>query len=252
MKVILSEIERRDSVTVNELSNLLGVSAVTIRSDLEELSRMGRIHRTRGGATRPLLERFDGNFELPLEETRRQLPREKRRIGQAAAALIQDGETVFLDVGSTATEVARHISPALQGVTVVTNSLNIALELEALPNLTIIVTGGTLRRLQHSLVNPLGLELLRDVHADRLFLGCNGVSVQAGVTNRNLPEAEIKRQMVTNSREVYVLADHSKLGVTSSAAIAPLDRVTRLITDRAANPQEIGCLEAAGLDVLCV
>lgn len=248
LRVILSEIDKRERVSVDGLSTLLGVSKVTIRSDLETLQRQGLLRRTRGGAVRPLAD----HAELPLEETRKQRALEKRRIGAHAASLIAEGDTVFLDVGSTTTEVARSLSPLLRGVTVVTNGLNIASELEAHPNVTVVVTGGTLRRLQHSLVNPFGMRLIEAIHADKLFLGCNGVSETAGITNRNLEEAEIKRRMVANAREVYVLADHSKLGEVSTAAVAPLSSVRQLITDRGGPAARVQALRATGLNVVTV
>lgn len=248
LRVILSELDKRERVTVDGLSTLLGVSKVTIRSDLETLHRQGLIHRTRGGAVRPITD----HAELPLEETRKQRALEKRRIGVAAAALIEEGDTVFLDVGSTTTEIARSLSPLLRSVTVVTSGLNIAFELEKLPNVTVVVTGGTLRRLQHSLVNPFGMQLLSSIHADKLFLGCNGVSVRGGITNRNMEEAEIKRCMVQNAREVVVVADHSKLGEVSTASIAPLAQVSQLITDRGAGAAQLDELRGAGLNVVGV
>jgi len=248
LRVILNELEKNERVTVDALSTLLGVSKVTIRSDLETLHRQGLVHRTRGGAVRP----FRGQSELPLEETRKHRALEKRRIGQAAAALIEEGDTVFLDVGSTTTEIARSLSPLLRHVTIVTSGLNIAIELEKLPNVTVVVTGGTLRRLQHSLVNPLGMLLLESLHADKLFLGCNGVSATAGVTNRNLEEAEIKRRMVERARETYVVADHTKLGQVATAGIAPLHVVTQLITDRGASAGQLQDLRDTGLNVSAV
>nr|WP_084045680.1 DeoR/GlpR family DNA-binding transcription regulator [Deinococcus hopiensis] len=225
---IVSLVQRYGEVPVAELSKLLHVSEVTIRSDLKALEQSGQVRRTRGGVRLPL-----GNQgETPLEEAGRQHAHAKRRIGQAAAALVQDRETVFLDVGSTTTEVARHLSPTLRGVTVVTAGINIALELERLPNLRVIVTGGTLRPLQHSLVSPYALEVLRHIHADRLFLGCNGVDAIHGVTNANHEEAEVKRCMVAHAAQVIVVADHSKLGEVSRAHLTPLSRVSALITDR--------------------
>ncbi len=202
---------------------------MTVRSDLNVLARAGQVRRTRGSARLPL-EVWN---EAPLEEASLEQRSAKRRIGKAAAALIQDGETVFLDVGSTTTEVARAISPTLRQVTVVTNGINIALELERRPNIRVIVTGGTLRPLQHSLVSPYALTLLQHIHADRLFLGCNGVDTLHGVTNANHEEAEVKRLMVAQAREVVVVADHTKLDQVSRAQIAPLNRISSLITDRA-------------------
>lgn len=241
-------VEQRDSVSVSELSQLLAVSEVTIRSDLSDLERAGLLRRTRGGAARPLVTRF----EQPIEETRKQHAQAKRRIGQAAAALVHDGDTVMLDVGSTTSEIARHLSPTLSGVTVVTNGLNIALELERLPGVRIVVTGGTLRRLQHSLVSPYGLDLIARFRPDTLFLGCNGVDVAGGVTNANVEEAEIKARMVEVARTTVVVADHSKLGQVAAATVAPLAALDTLITDRRASPETLAALRRCGLRVQVV
>lgn len=234
---IISVLGERDSASVSELSKLLGVSEVTVRSDLNSLAQTGLVRRTRGGVARPL-----GISERPLEESSKQHAAVKRRIGEAAAGMVQDGQTVFLDVGSTTTEIARHLSPALRGVTVVTNGLNIALELERLPGLHIIVTGGSLRRLQHSLVSPYALELLGRIRADILFLGCNGVHAQHGVTNANFDEAEVKTRMAEYASAVVVVADQSKLGVVSRAHLLPLAGVNTLITGRQATSEQLNTL----------
>ncbi|UBV43683.1 DeoR/GlpR family DNA-binding transcription regulator [Deinococcus taeanensis] len=242
---ILSLVQQHGELPVTELSKLLGVSEVTVRSDLKVLVDAGQVRRTRGSVRLPL----DIRRESPIEETRLEHSAAKRRIGRAAAALVRDGETVFLDVGSTTTEVARALSPTLQGVTVVTNGLNIALELERLSGVRVIVTGGTLRPLQHSLISPYALDILRRIHADRLILGCNGVHAEHGVTNANHEEAEIKRLMVEQAREVVVVADHSKLGQISRAHIAPTRRVTTLVTDRGGT-QPSAALRDAVLDLI--
>ncbi|GGN29151.1 DeoR/GlpR family DNA-binding transcription regulator [Deinococcus daejeonensis] len=237
---IVALVRQHGELSVTELSGLLGVSEVTVRSDLSALAQAGHVRRTRGRVSLPL----DLRREAPLETSMREFAAAKRRIGQAAAALVRSGDTVFLDVGSTTSEVARALSPSLQDVTVVTNGLNIALLLERLPGVRVIVTGGTLRPLQHSLVSPYALDVLRHIHADRLFLGCNGVHPASGVTNANHEEAEVKRLMAEQAREVVVVADHRKLGVVSRAFISPLDRVTTLITDRAATPPPPDVLDA--------
>lgn len=160
--------------------------------------------------------------------------REKENIGSYAASLVRDGETIIVDVGSTTTELAKALPPSLKNVVVITSALNIALLLESHPGLTVIVTGGTLRPLQHSLVNPYGTLLLREINADKAFIGCNGVHPDKGFTNTNLQEAEIKRAMIEAAREIIVLADHSKIMQIAAARIGPLEIANLLITDRKA------------------
>jgi len=152
-------------------------------------------------------------------------------------------------VGSTTTELARALSPSLKNVVVITSALNIALLLESHPGITVIVTGGTLRPLQHSLVNPYGTLLLREINADKAFLGCNGVHPEKGFTNTNLQEAEIKRAMIEAAREIIVLADHSKIMQVAAARIGPLEAADLLITDRKAKKEDLELLCSRGLEV---
>jgi len=240
------EILRRDGqVRVSELSERFKVSAVTIRSDLEHLEGGGLLRRTRGGAVPAKSKRF----ELPLEASRQIHAREKERIGQYAAGLVKDGQTIILDVGSTTTELAKALPQGLRNVVVVTSALNIALMLESHPGITVIVTGGTLRPLQHSLVNPYGTVLLQEINADKAFIGCNGVHPERGLTNTNLQEAEIKRAMMRSARESIVLADHSKLMQVAAARIAPLQSAHLLVTSRKARAEDLEQLRGAGLEV---
>ncbi len=245
-KRILERLEREGALKVRDLAREFGVSQVTIRADLAALEREGRLVRTRGGALPP----EPGRFELPLWESQRVHLKEKAAIGRYAAGLVEDGETIFVDVGSTTTEFARALSPELKDVLVVTNALNIALLLEAHPGVRVVVTGGTLRALQHSLVNPFGTRVLEAFYADKAFLGANGIHPEAGVTNANVAEAEIKRVMVTHARSAYVLADHSKLLRVATARFATLAEVTALVTDDGADPEAVAALERAGLEVL--
>lgn len=242
---ILEVLRRDGQAHVGRLANRFGVSTVTIRTDLEYLEHQGLLRRTRGGAVPAEAKRF----ELPLEETRQVHAREKERIGRHAAGLVRDGETIIVDVGSTTTELARALSPSLRNVVVITSGLNIALLLESHPGITVIVTGGTLRPLQHSLVNPYGSLLLQEINADKAFIGCNGVHPDKGFTNTNLQEAEIKRAMIEAARETIVLADHSKIMQVAAARIGPLEAAHLLITDRKAKNEDLELLRQRGLEV---
>ena len=235
------------AVRVAALSRELDVSEVTIRSDLARLEQEGFARRTHGGA---VLARGT-RFERPFAEQEARFREEKQRIGAAAAGLIEDGDTIILDVGTTTTEIARHL-PHLTNLVVVTNALNIALELERHPGVTVVVTGGTLRPMQHSLVNPLATVLLSQINADKLFLGCNGVSADKGITNSNLQEAEVKRAMIAAAKRVIVVADSSKIGAVAAAHVAPISVVHQLITDDHADEAELDRLRQRGVDVRTV
>ena len=248
---MLQLITDREFVRVSELAETFGISDVTVRADLASLETSHAVRRVRGGAMPPPRgARPEPSFEESLVE----FAHEKQRIGEYAASLVQSGMGVLLDVGTTTTAVARALVARtdLERVTVVTNGLNIALELEhAMPRLTVVVTGGTLRRLQHSLVNPLATVLLEQLHVDIAFVGCNGVDPD-GFTNINLPEAEVKRSIIAASRRAVVVADGSKLGQTHLGRIARLSDVHTLVTGPSAPDHEVRRLERTGLDVVRV
>jgi DeoR family transcriptional regulator of aga operon len=240
-------VQQRDFVRVAELSRRFGTSEVTIRNDLARLERDGLIRRIRGGA-------ISGTVapEAPFEESLGVHADDKLAIGAAAAALVRSGETVAIDIGSTTTAAARALAARtdLEDVIVITNGLTIALELEpAIPRLAVVVTGGTLRPLQHSLVDPLAGELLQRLHVHTAIIGCNGVSAEGGITNLNLPEAEVKRRMLDGADRRIVVADGSKLGRTSLAKVCELDEIDELLTAGPADTDVMAEIRAAGLTV---
>ena len=232
---------------VSDLAGRFGVSAVTVRADLTALEARARVRRVRGGAV-PL----PGLGERPFESSQWEAPLQKSSIGVHAAGMITAGDTVILDVGTTTTAIARALvlRTGLRDVTVVTNGLNIALELErATPRISVVVTGGTLRPLQHSLVNPLGTTLLERLRASVAFVGCNGVDAEAGITNVNLPEAEVKRAMLLAARRRVIVADGSKVGEVELAKVCDIEEVSLLITDPTADPEVVAEIAAAGCQV---
>jgi DeoR family transcriptional regulator of aga operon len=173
-------------------------------------------------------------------------------IGQAAANLLEDGETVLIDVGTTAAAAARAIAARIEldDVVVFTNGLKTALELEpASPRITVVVLGGTLRPLQHSLVDPLATLILDQISVKTALLGCNGVDVLGGVTNINLPEAEVKKRMLAVASRKVVLADGSKLGRIEVARLCEIGDVDMVITGRSADPGVVEALRDRGCDV---
>jgi DeoR/GlpR family transcriptional regulator of sugar metabolism len=245
---ITTLVEEQGFVRVSDLSTRFGVSTVTVRTDLQSLESRGRVRRIRGGAMSPGVE----HAEQPFEVAERALADEKAAIARCAADLVADGDTVLLDVGTTTTAIARALVARadLHEVTVVTNGLTVALVLErAWPRIAVVVTGGTLRRLQHSLVNPFGTVLLDRLNASIAFIGCNGVDVRGGVTNVNLPEAEVKRAMLLAARRPVAVADGSKLGEIEVAKICELAELSLVITDASADPSIVAELRAVECDV---
>ncbi|WP_433930376.1 DeoR/GlpR family DNA-binding transcription regulator [Curtobacterium flaccumfaciens] len=230
------------------LAASLGTSEVTVRQDLAVLDQEARIRRVHGGAVRL----GAGSTERPFEETAVEHQVAKAAIGRAAAALVRPGECVVLDVGTTPAAVAEALvaRTELTGVTVVTNSLTTALALErAVPRFTVIVTGGTLRPLQHSLVAPFNGAVLPMIAADLVFLGGTGLDVDHGLTNVNLPETEAKRMLVATARRTVVVADGSKFGRAHIGVVRALEDIDVVVTAEA-DAAAVATIRAAGAQVV--
>jgi len=226
---LLALVGEEGFVRVGDASELFGVSEVTLRSDLSALEAAGALRRVHGGA---MAVRGEGR-ESPVEATAERDAEVKRAIGRRAAALVSGGSSILLDVGSTTLAVAQALveRTELSGLTVITNGLSIALALEpAIPRITVVVTGGTLRPLQHSLVNPLAAQTLAGLHVDLAILGCNGIDADGRVTNVNLPEAEVKRAMLAASDSRMLVADGSKAGQRHLGLICGLGEFGTLVT----------------------
>ncbi|MEV4175268.1 DeoR/GlpR family DNA-binding transcription regulator [Nonomuraea sp. NPDC049709] len=246
---IISMVLEHEFVRVTDLAEIFGVTSVTIRADLELLDKQGAIRRVRGGAIPARPSRpAEPSFEVSLGSA----AVEKTRLARHAAGLVTSGESLVIDAGTTTTFLARALvaRSELTDVVVFTNSLRVAVELEpAIPRITVLITGGTLRPVTHALVDPLGAPMLDRIHADTLFLGCHGVHPGLGVTGLNLLEAEMKRKMIGASRRHVVLADSSKLGRTGLAPVCDLAEVDLLVTGREADPEFVAGLRDDGTPV---
>lgn len=242
-------LEQTGFVRVRDLSDRFGVSTVTVRNDLQVLEERQLAFRVHGGAMP-----FNGaRGERPFEEVAGRQADEKTAIATLAASLVSNGETIVVDVGTTAASLAQALVDRLDlaELTVITSGIKIALLLEAAhPRFTIVVTGGTLRPKQHSLVEPLATTMFESLRVDTVFLGCNGVSVEGGVTNVNLPEAVVKRAMIASAARSVVLADSTKLGVRALAPVCPLDEIDVLVTDDRAEVSDLDAIRAHGVDVV--
>jgi DeoR family transcriptional regulator of aga operon len=246
---MLAAIQERHFLHVGELSRRFGISEVTVRTDLDSLASRGEVHRIRGGAIpRALHER-----ERPFEESETSFAAEKVAIGRAAADLVSDGEALLVDVGTTAAAAARALGARtdLDDVVVFTNGLKTALELEpGYPRLSVVLLGGTLRPLQHSLVDPLATLILERITVKTLLLGCNGVDAGGGITNANLPEAEVKKRMLKAASRRVVLADGSKIGTVALVRLCGVEDVDLVITGRSADAEAVAALRERGTEVL--
>lgn len=246
---ILELLEKNGQVTITDLARRFSVSAVTVRADLDALSSSAAVMRSHGGAVR----RNEATHDYPLRLKATLHRSEKIRIGQAAAQLVQPNETIILDSGTTTAEIAVHLKQMkIQPLTVITNALNISMELIDAAGISVIVIGGLLRPVSYSFVGPQAETMLKELHADRLFLAVDGFDVEAGPSTPDILEAQLNSCMVRVAREVTVVADSSKLGRRSVSRISPFERISRLITDRRAPPEFVDALRKRGMQVILV
>ena len=233
---------------VTELARRFGVSAVTIRKDLLVLEGEGRLVRAHGGAIAP---RTASRPELAFDVRERLQRSEKSRIGAAAAALVQDGDSIVFDASTTALSVARHLKERedWHQLTVVTNSIRIAMELAGHPGVTVLLLGGRVRWEALSVVGPLGDGVFRRVNVQKAFVGAVGLTLEAGLSDAMEEEAQIKRSMVAAAHEIYALVDHTKWGRVASASFCRLDRITAVITDDEAPQDMVEQLVGMGVEV---
>jgi DeoR family transcriptional regulator, aga operon transcriptional repressor len=246
-RAILEILNREGRVLVLELAKRFETSQVTIRKDLEALHGHGLIHRTHGGA----LPAREGALEDPTLREKEQLHhQEKLRIAEAAAGMVQEGQVVILDSGTTTTEIARALRH-FRNLTIVTNAVNIAAELSG-SAVEVILTGGTLRKNSFSLVGPIAEETLHRLHADLLFLGVDGFDVQYGLSTPNLLEAKVNRVMVEIAKRKVAVCDSSKFGRRSLSLIAAPSALDEVITDRGVPKTDARALKKAGIEVTLV
>jgi DeoR/GlpR family transcriptional regulator of sugar metabolism len=248
---ILEAVREAPLVRVTDLSRRFGVSEVSIRRDLAILEEMGLLRRVHGGAVALPPASLAHSYESKL---RRRLD-EKQRIGHAAARLIRPGDSVILDSGTTVLQIAREIARSLNSlerVTVITASFPVCSELALVRGIQLFVLGGVYLPEYQTLVGPETIACLRNLHADKLFMGGDGITFEHGITAGNVLEAEVSRAMVGAAKEVVVVADSSKIGAVGFTTIVPLSAVHKLITDVNAPPEFVEKLRASGVEVLLV
>lgn len=226
-QAILDAVRTTGYVRAAELTSILHVDASTIRRDMDRLERAGLIRRMHGGA---LPADPEDTIDTPYEVRRSQHAAAKTAIGRAAAELVEDGQTVLIDNGSTTYEVAAALKNH-RGLTVVTNDLMVAMCLRSHGSHQVHVTGGLLLETVFTLVGPVATQAVEGLHVDWAFLGAEGVDAEAGITNINVVEIPLKRAMIAAARRVAVVADSSKLGRRSLATVCPMSDVDIVLTD---------------------
>jgi DeoR family fructose operon transcriptional repressor len=227
---ILELLRDRKKLTVNELCEALKVSPATVRGHLRELDREGLLVRTHGGA----IEKSRAGFEQVSSRRKTVNLAAKQAIGAAAQELLEEGDTILLDTGTTTIELAQRLD-AFQTLTVVTNDLEIARICEDTAGIQVVVLGGTLRKGYRCTLGPACVHTIQDLRVDKAFLATNGLSLEAGATTPDPHQAETKRAMIAIARQVIFLCDSSKIGRESFARFAGLEQLDVLITERLAD-----------------
>ncbi len=239
-------LERVGRLSVAQICEQFSISEATARRDLEALSEQGLIQRVHGGA---VLVRQAAPEEPILRRSREQ-ENEKERIGRATAALIQDGETVFLGSGTTVLQVAQHL--ITRNITVITNSLPVINLMSEKENIELIALGGMLRDSELSFIGHITEQALSEVRADKIIIGIRAISLNQGLTNDYLPETLTDRAILKVGREVILVADHSKINRVSTTFLAPLTHVHKLVTDEQTPRTFITALKAQGINSIVV
>jgi DeoR/GlpR family transcriptional regulator of sugar metabolism len=244
---ILRQVNETGRALVGDLSQLFGVSEVTIRADLQALADQKLLVRTHGGAMPAHRAMSDLSLTLRLQ----QQVVEKSRIGEAGAAMVSDGDAIFLDSSSTALAIARRLRDR-KHLTVVSNSLAVAQDLVDAPGVTVIMPGGVLRRETASLVRSDDLDKLSRLNLQTGFFGAHGLSIAEGLTDVSADEAEVKRPLVALCRQVVAVIDATKWGRVGVASFAHLHQIDRVITNSPAPEALVSEARALGVEVIVV
>lgn len=247
-------VHSQERVSVQEICARFAISLATARRDLDILAEQGKVQRVHGGAVSPHAQasaNTNGRTESPALPRAAEQADEKARIGAAAAALVQDGETVFLSSGTTVLEVALRLRNRRR-LNVITNSLPVLNVLNDAPDVTVVSLGGLFNRVEMSLIGHITQQSLSEVRADKVFIGISAVDLRHGLTNTDLQETLTDRAILKIGREVVLLADHTKCGRAAAAFVAPLSAVQTLITDSATPPKFVDGVRALGIRTLLV
>jgi DeoR family transcriptional regulator, fructose operon transcriptional repressor len=242
---IADYVQEHERASVGELAQYFQVSESTVRRDLKDLEEAKQLRRTHGGAVAVQ----NDNTEPPFNEKEDRLRNQKEWIAKAAASIVEEGDTLFLDAGSTTYYLAKELR-AFKKLTVVTNSIMAAQELAGSPHIDLLLTGGSLRYETLAMVGPVAEKTMDMVRVDKVFLAINGLDSENGLTTPSMVEAEMKRRMIRAGKQIILLADHSKYGKVSFARVAALKEIDILITDADIPALGAAALEEAGIQLM--
>lgn len=244
---ILDELEKTGQVSVKELSKMFDISEVTIRNDLSQLEKQNMLIRARGGAIKIKFQRMA--IDPSISDKQKEFQREKQLIAKEAVKLIEEGDTIVLDSGTTTTEIAKNLEQ-FKNLTIITNALNIASILSDYEGVAIFMPGGSLRKKSLSLVGVLADENFEKFYCDKLFLGADGFNTTHGMSTPNSEEAHLNQIMIKNSKKVIVVADSRKFERRRFAFIGPISDIDIVITDSAIKVEDKTRLEQNGVKVI--
>lgn len=242
---VLRLLAAQGSVQVSDLSRRLEVSEMTVRRDLDQLAEEGHLRRTHGGAVLgPVV-----TVERPFAERAEHMIAEKQLIGETAARMIDSGDTIILDAGTTTLQIATRLIRR-EKLLIVTTSLPHAAKTASLPWASTLLVGGLLRPIELCCVGPTVERTLADLHADKVFLSASGVDVHHGITETDMREGYVKRAMVEAARRVILVVDHTKFGNVSFFHVVELDRVQCVVTDAGIDPEYAEQIRHLGIEVV--
>jgi DeoR family transcriptional regulator, fructose operon transcriptional repressor len=244
-RAILAQVREQAAVSAEDLSRQFAVSVETIRRDLRSLQHTGLLERVYGGAARPLGRSSEGSFAA---RSTRHIER-KRAIATLAASLVEPEETIVIDIGTTALEVARALPASFHG-RVLTNSVPAAMELSSRGDIEVLLCGGQVRPGDGACSGAHAEAFFAEFYADRAFLGSGGVHPEAGLTDYYPAEVVVRRTIVAHTAKNYVLADSSKLGVIAVRRVCELGQLTAILTDDAENDAAGQALAAADVTLM--
>ena len=243
--LILQFLLRSQRISIMEVCENFSVSAATARRDLETLASKGKVQRVHGGA----IALTQAPPEQPILQRQDEQAQEKLRIGQAAAALVQDGETIFLGSGTTVLEAARTLRTR-RNLTVITNSLPVVNALAGAEGITVICLGGMLRDSELSFIGHITEQTLAEVRADKVIIGTRAISLEHGLTHEYLPETMTDRAILRAGKEIIVVADHTKFGRAAAVLLAPLDSIHTIVTNKQTPQDLIDAMQGKGIRVI--
>jgi DeoR/GlpR family transcriptional regulator of sugar metabolism len=242
---ILERISSEDLITVAELASSLDVSEMTIRRDFSDLEKEGHLKRVHGGA----VSSHGRSYEPPFVLRQSQSADAKQRIAEAAAAMVEEGDSLALDVGSTVLEIARQLV-GRRGLTVVTPSLRVVNTLIRNKDIRLIMAGGILRQDEESLVGEFAQQAFKRLFVDKLFLGVGGLDARSGLTEYNWEDAQVKQAMIASAKKVIVALDASKFGRVAFAKVGDLKDIHTVVTNREPPSELSERLAEAGVSVV--